>query len=138
MSADNSILLVRFSNKKWRMKEVFAIENLYYSFRNLSSSKPNPARLYEMMSKAKSYKSKHLAYDDAEKIFEDGYVEYGIQPIKVDYTWEKLLALAHQEFVKEIEWLKSNVTPAEYDYETIRELEESKKEIEENLNKKKG
>lgn len=117
------------------MKEVFAIENLYYSFRNLSSSKPNPARLYEMMSKAKSYKSKHLAYDDAEKIFEDGYIEYGIQPIKVDYTWEELLVLAHAEFVKEIEYLQTEKLGMD-DYADY--LIQTKDEIEQILNKKKG
>jgi len=138
MSADNTILIVRFSNKKWRMIEVGNAEDIYWDWEveNNYSPKINPRSLYEFLKDAKVFKSKHLAYDEAEKYYKDHYVEYGIRPMDVEYNWEELIDLAFEKVSQEISYLNNQYKGNNKDY-FVEILMNTRDELEKKINGRK-
>lgn len=89
MSADNSILVAKFTNQ-YRVAHVGGADNLTFNC-EAYDDKYNYDEVYRYFKNAKRFYLENIAYDYARELEECyGYVEYGISQLDFDCTWEEV------------------------------------------------
>lgn len=109
MSADNTIILLELKDQ-YRVKAIQAADNLYSSWimPETQSGKLLSIRLFEYFSDATIFTNKDSAISYSFKLMNKiGYVEYGIQPLKVDKKWRDILNEARDQAIEERNFLES-------------------------------
>jgi hypothetical protein len=106
MSADNTILILK-TKDGYRVEHVQASDNLYFTWAGkdkVDSSRPIAARIFEFFQASRFFKDTSSAFDAAIKLKDEiGYVEYGIEHICVDDTFEEVVIKTIAQLGYEIE-----------------------------------
>ena len=122
MSADNGIYILK-TKDQYRVVHAQAIENLWWSYIDMDNQDEIvPTRIME-------YYNDSLVFTDETKIQKVAhiilknfpYVEYGIQTIEVNKTWDEIVNEAKELAPKEIEAIKNN-NDGRWEY-SLRRLE---------------
>lgn len=125
MSADNGIYILK-TKDQYRVIHAQAIENLWWSYIDMDNEDEIvPTRIIE-------YYNDSLVFTDETKVQKVAnimlknfpYVEYGIQTIKVNKTWDEIVNEAKELAPKEIEAIKNN-NDGRWDY-SLQRLEKIK------------
>lgn len=117
MSADNTILILKLKDE-YRVGHFQAVENLYWMWHNQDSSEPVSVRLFEFFNNLDSIPDRSTALAKASNLYDNiGYVEYGIQTILVNKTWEDIVVEAKQQALKEIEYVLESTETENWDFE---------------------
>lgn len=129
MSADNGIYILKTKENLFKVIYAQAIDNLNWSWINGGEihKNPQPVRLVEFFGKTKATKDVNKAFSIARTLLkrktkEQGYVEYGINVIKVPYTWQQIRRKAKEEIQIEKNFLKTH--PSEYHNFQLKKLNE--------------
>ena len=109
MSADNGIYILRTADKQHRVLHMQAVDNLYFSYiyTHCDLNSFNSARLLEYYGSCKHTKNFEKALKIANQIkHQVEFVEYGIQIIQSNNTWEQIVEDGIKIIREEIECLK--------------------------------
>lgn len=92
MSADNGIYILKTKEGQHRVIHAQAIENLYWGYSDGYHDELVPKRIVEYYGKSKYTYDKNIARDIAFSMASDaGYLEYGVQEIIADKTWDEIV-----------------------------------------------
>jgi hypothetical protein len=102
MSADNGIYILHTADGQNRVAEIFAADNLNWSFLNFKSDNPLVStRLIEYFGNCKVFNDADVLKHAKQMYDECSYCEYGIVPIESKKTWKQIIeeskSLAKQE-----------------------------------------
>lgn len=114
MSADNTILILEL-NDQYRVDHIQGMDNIYWK-NGEEKEKPISLRIFEFFYGIKpincdwlTLNSRDKALGQAIALYEDaGYVEYGIQTLKIDKTWRRIVLEAKLEVDDEISYVYNN------------------------------
>lgn len=124
MSADNGIYILK-TKDQYRVIHAMAIDNLWYSPISEHDNNLIPTRLVEYYGSTRYTRKLEVAYKVAFAMANRCEIlEYGVQIIKIDKTWNQIVDEAKQLAPIEIEWytnkLKEGCNWCKYDLEKLQ------------------
>ena len=122
MSADNGIYILK-TKDQYRIIHAQAIENLWWSYIHKESQDDIiPTRILEYYNDSPIFTDEAKVQKVAFSMLNNfPYVEYGIQTIRVNRTWDEIVNEAKELAPKEIEAIKNN-NDGRWEY-SLRRLE---------------
>ena len=109
MSADNTILILKLKDQL-RVLHCQAVDNLWFTWREMTVETPVSARVFEYFKDAHAIpvtsvimEAESIALERAKRLYrEAGYVEYGIQFLEIDKTFREIVEEALVQIQEEI------------------------------------
>jgi hypothetical protein len=124
MSADNGIYILKTKDGQFRVNEFSAVENLWWSFEKFDSVKEMvPTRILERYGHLRYTRDFEKAMKVANAIKKKCYIlEYGIQILETNKTWNQIVREAKQLAPKEIESIKKHGGNWEWDIKQLEKI----------------
>lgn len=107
--SNNSGVFILQCNDQYRVALIHGCDTLRWSHIDKEFGDLKSVRLYEAFHQSKEWRHEDEALWDARRILKsyDYYVEYGIQYVLVDRSWDEIEAEALQEAWDELEYLST-------------------------------